>query len=124
MFGEGGGCGRTFFRLLVADAVGENECVILSETVPHWVYDVIVKVGVSFLFGQAEFPVIEDIGKQSFFSGSAIFFRFLCSYVFKNNQELKRRFTLRDKFLSCLGDRCHAIVTPLLMHKFNIFQSR
>lgn len=43
VFGEGGGCGRTFFRLLVADAVGENECVILSETVPHWVYDVIVK---------------------------------------------------------------------------------
>ena len=44
MFGEGGGCGRTFFRLLVADAVGENECAILAETVPQWVYDVTVKV--------------------------------------------------------------------------------
>jgi len=44
VFGEGGGCGRTYFRLLVGDAVGENECAILSETVPSWVNDVVVKV--------------------------------------------------------------------------------
>jgi len=43
VFGEGGGCGRTYFRLLVGDAVGENECAILSETVPPWVHEVVVK---------------------------------------------------------------------------------
>ena len=43
VFGEGGGCGRTYFRLIVGDANGENECSILSETVPTWVYDVVVK---------------------------------------------------------------------------------
>lgn len=43
VFGESGGCGRTYFRLIVGDANGENECSILSETVPSWVYDVVVK---------------------------------------------------------------------------------
>lgn len=43
VFAEGGGCGRTYFRLLVGDAHGENECAILSETVPSWVHDVVVK---------------------------------------------------------------------------------
>lgn len=43
IFSEHGGCGRTYFRLIVGDANGENECSILSETVPSWVYDVVVK---------------------------------------------------------------------------------
>jgi len=43
VFGESGGCGRTYFRLLVGDASGENECSILSETVPAWVFDIVVK---------------------------------------------------------------------------------
>lgn len=28
----------------MGDAHGENECAILSETVPSWVHDVVVKV--------------------------------------------------------------------------------
>eukprot|EP00795_Rhopilema_esculentum_P008237 gene8237-14175_t len=43
VFAEGGGCGRTSFRLLVGDAAGENECTILHETVPHWVFEATVK---------------------------------------------------------------------------------
>lgn len=50
VFGEGGGCGRTYFRLLVYDASGENECAILSETVPSWVSDVVVKVAKCTIF--------------------------------------------------------------------------
>eukprot|EP00112_Aurelia_sp_Birch-Aquarium-sp1_P016107 Seg362.6 transcript_id=Seg362.6/GoldUCD/mRNA.D3Y31 product="WD repeat-containing protein 48" protein_id=Seg362.6/GoldUCD/D3Y31 len=43
VFAEGTGCGRTFFRLLVEDAAGENECSILQETVPLWVYEATVR---------------------------------------------------------------------------------
>eukprot|EP00794_Sanderia_malayensis_P012266 gene12266-13531_t len=43
VFAEATGCGRTFFRLLVGDANGENECSILQETVPHWVYEATVR---------------------------------------------------------------------------------
>jgi len=43
VFGEASGCGRTYFRLLVGDAHGENEYNILNETVPQWVYDAAVK---------------------------------------------------------------------------------
>ncbi|XP_065651987.1 WD repeat-containing protein 48 isoform X3 [Hydra vulgaris] len=43
VFGEGGGCGRTYCRVLVGEASGENESALLSETVPTWVYDVVVK---------------------------------------------------------------------------------
>lgn len=43
VFTEGFSCGRTLFRLAVGDAVGENECSILADTVPQWVLDVTVK---------------------------------------------------------------------------------
>ena len=50
MFTEGINCGRTLFRLAVTDAGGDNECSILSETVPHWVLDATVKVGQQIVY--------------------------------------------------------------------------
>ena len=44
IFTESSGTGRTLFRLLVADASGENESYLLAETVPTWAVDVTVKV--------------------------------------------------------------------------------
>uniref|UniRef100_A0A1B6MI01 WD repeat-containing protein 48 homolog n=1 Tax=Graphocephala atropunctata TaxID=36148 RepID=A0A1B6MI01_9HEMI len=41
IFSEVGG--RTLYRLLVRDAGGETETVLLSETVPSWVVDIIVE---------------------------------------------------------------------------------
>ena len=41
---ESSGTGRTLFRMLAADASGENEGCVLAETVPPWVMDVTVKV--------------------------------------------------------------------------------
>ncbi|XP_058951247.2 WD repeat-containing protein 48-like isoform X2 [Pocillopora verrucosa] len=43
IFTESSGTGRTLFRLLVADASGENEAYLLAETVPNWAVDVTVK---------------------------------------------------------------------------------
>lgn len=34
--------GRTLYRLLVRDAAGETEGVLLNETVPSWVRDIVV----------------------------------------------------------------------------------
>jgi WD repeat-containing protein 48 len=34
--------GRTLYRLLVRDAGGDTECLLLNETVPHWVLDIVV----------------------------------------------------------------------------------
>ena len=36
--------GRTLFRLLCRDAGGETEQMLLNETVPSWVVDVVVHV--------------------------------------------------------------------------------
>lgn len=41
--------GRTLFRLLCRDAGGETEQMLLNETVPSWVVDVVVHVSNSFL---------------------------------------------------------------------------
>lgn len=35
--------GRTLYRLLVRDAAGETEGVLLKETVPSWVVDIVVQ---------------------------------------------------------------------------------
>lgn len=35
--------GRTLYRLLVRDAGGETEGVLLNETVPPWVVDIVVE---------------------------------------------------------------------------------
>lgn len=54
MFCESGGCGRTYFRLLVGDASGANECSILSDTVPGWVYETVVKVTIFLISIEVE----------------------------------------------------------------------
>ncbi len=41
IFSEVGG--RTLYRLLARDAGGETEGVLLNETVPHWVVDIVVE---------------------------------------------------------------------------------
>lgn len=50
IFTESSGTGRTLFRLLVADASGENEGYLLAETVPNWAVDVTVKVLTEYPF--------------------------------------------------------------------------
>ena len=41
--------GRTLFRLLMRDAGGESEQHLLNETVPSWVFEVVLEVCYIFL---------------------------------------------------------------------------
>lgn len=46
---ESSGTGRTLLRFLAVDASGETERCLLSEIIPPWIYDVVVKVSWSSL---------------------------------------------------------------------------
>ena len=82
--------GRTLFRLLCRDAGGETESILLSETVPPWVIDIVVDV--------SNLNLSRDIQKNRFLNFIRLFFfSFFTRKIFQNT----------TKFLfSC----CHILV--------------
>ena len=68
---ESCGTGRTLLRFLAIDASGETERCLLSEIIPPWIYDVVVKVRLfhlvffCYLSSWTDFQILREVSQQT-----------------------------------------------------------
>ena len=71
--------GRTLYRLLARDAGGETEGVLLNETVPAWVVDIVVEKKLPKFIKVCRKSLLSVLYSMWFFSGHV--FRSATSYL-------------------------------------------